>query len=328
MIPITRRSLMATALALTGALSLTAGGIVGASAAEKPKTVRITYVASPFNVPSIVMRAKGYLDEAFAPYGIKVESPEITSGAQQVQAIAAGEIDIASVLGGSSAILGKANGADVQVIAAYSRNPEAYAILAAKGGPQKVTDLKGKNVAGPKGTALNQLLAAALIKNGMTLADINYINMDLGAARAALLAGKVDAATLAGNNALAVEQAGGHVIVNGKGLFDPTTVIGVNGAFLKSHPDLVEAYLAAHRKALAFMAEEPEEALKLAAAEQKISLEDARRMNAWYDFTLKMSDADVANLAADQDFMVEAGMMKKKIDIKADLVAPIAFTQK
>jgi len=50
-------------------------------------------------------------------------------------------------------------------------------------------------------------------------------------------------------------------------------------------------------------------------------------MNAWYDFTLKMTDEDVANLAADQDFMVEAGMLKKKIDIKADLIAPIAFQQ-
>ncbi len=324
MIPTTRRSIITAALALAGAFSL-AGAAGVATAAEKPKTVRITYVASPFNVPSIVMRAKGYLDEAFAPFGITVESPEITSGAQQVQAIAAGEIDIASVLGGSSAILGKANGADVMVIAAYSRNPEAYGILAAKGGPASVADLKGKTVAGPKGTVLNQLLAAALKANGMTLADVDYINMDLGAARAALLAGKVDAATLAGNNALAVEQAGGHVIVNGKGLLNPTTVIGVRGAFLKEHPDLVDAYLAAHRKALDFMAKEPEEALKLAAEEQKISLEDARRMNAWYDFTLAMTDADVANLAADQDFMVEAGMLKKTIDVKAALIAPIAF---
>jgi len=247
----TRRTIMTAALALAAALPL-AGA---ATAAEKPKTVRITYVSSPFNVPSIVMRAKGYLDEAFAPFGIKVESPEITSGAQQVQAIAAGEVDIASVLGGSSAILGKANGADVKVIAAYSRNPEAYAILAAKGGPTSVAELKDKTVAGPKGTVLNQLLAAALAANGMTLNDVNYINMDLGAARAALLAGKVDAATLAGNNALAVEQAGGHVIVNGKGLFNPTTVIGVRGAFLEEHPDLVEAYLAAHRKALEFHGE-------------------------------------------------------------------------
>ncbi|MBP0587502.1 hypothetical protein, partial [Mycobacterium tuberculosis] len=72
----------------------------------------------------------------------------------------------------------------------------------------------------------------------------------------------------------------------------------------------------------------PEEALKLAAADQKISLDDARRTLGWYDFTLKMTDKDVANLSADQDFMIEAGMLKSRIDIGKDLIAPIAFTVK
>ncbi|MBB4040187.1 sulfonate transport system substrate-binding protein [Microvirga flocculans] len=309
-------------------LALVMGLAPQTRAADKPEVVRITYVSSPFNVPSIVMRAKGYLEEAFKPFGIRVESPEITSGAAQVQAIAAGEIQIASVLGGTSAILGKANGADVQVIAAYSRSPKAFGILARGDGPSSVADLKGKTVAGPKGTTLHQLLAAALAKAGLTLSDVNHVNMDLGAARAALLAGKVDAATLAGNNALAVEQAGGKIIANGDGIIAPTTVIGVRGEFLRNHPDLVEAYLAAHRKALDFMAENPDEALKLAAEEQKISLDDARRMMGWYDFSIRMTDKDVANLADEQAFMVSSGMLKKTIDIKADLIAPKAFELK
>lgn len=310
-------------LALAGlALALAAGP---AGAASKIETLRVTYVASPFNVPSIVMRAKGYLDEAFAPLGIKVESPEITSGAQQVQALAAGEIQIASVLGGASAILGAANGVDVKVIAAYARGPKAYAIYARADGPADVKALKGKTVAGPKGTVLHQLLAAALARNGMALADVGHVNMDLPSARAALLAGKVDAALLAGNNALAVEAAGGRTVATGDGLIEPTTVIGARGDLIKEHPEIVAAYIAAHRKALAFMKSNPDEALRLAADEQKISVEDARRMMGWYDFTLRMTDRDVANLGADQDFMVEAGMLKAKIDVRRDLIAPGAL---
>lgn len=295
------------------------------SAAEKLENIRITYVSSPFNVSSIVMRAKGFLDEEFKPLGIKIESPEITSGAQQVQALAAGEVQIASVLGGSSAILGSANGVDVKVIAAYSRSPKAFSILVGKDGVADIKALRGKTVAGPKGTTLHQLLAAALVKNGMTLADIQHVNMDLPAARAALLAGKVDAATLAGNNALAVEAAGGRILATGEGLIEPTTVIAVRGDLIKNHPEVVKAYLSAHRKALAFMKENPEEALKLAAAEQKISIEDARRMMGWYDFSIRMTDNDVANLSADQEFMVEAGMLKKKIDIRKDMIDASAF---
>lgn len=295
------------------------------ASAQALSTLRVTYVASPFNVPSIVMRAKGFLDEAVKPLGLTVESPEITSGAHQMQALAAGEVHIASVLGGSSAILGRANGIDVKVIAAYSRSPKAFMVLTRADGPADVKALKGRTVAGPKGTTLHQLLAAALAKNGMRLADVEHINMDLPAARAALLAGKVDAATLAGNNALAVEKAGGRALATGEGLIEPTTVIAVRGDLIDKRPDIVSAYLSAHRKALAFMKSHPDEALALAAAEQKIDLADARTMMTYYDFSLRFTDRDVANLAADQDFMVEAGMLKTKIDIARDLIAPSAF---
>lgn len=301
-----------------------------ALAADQPSSVRITYVASPFNVPSIVMREKGYLDEAFAAKGIKVESPEITSGAQQTQAVAAGEIDIASVLGGTSAILARANGVDLTIIAAYARSPKAYFLMTRADGPAALADLKGKKIAGPKGTVLNQLLVAALASQGLSLKDVEYINMDLPTARAALLSGQVDVATLAGANAVAVEKAGGKPLTSGEGLIKPTTVIAARTAFLNEHPDLVRAYFDAHHKALAFMKENPEEALAIAAKEQKISVEDARAQMPLYDFMPVMTDDDIANLAADQDFMIGAEMLQKDkaIDIKADLVAPSAFEVK
>lgn len=301
-----------------------------ALAADKPDTVRITYVSAPFNVPSIVMREKGYLDEVFAAHGIKVESPEITSGAQQTQAIAAGEIDIASVLGGTSAILAKANGVDLKVISAYARSPKAYFLMTQADGPAALSDLKGKKIAGPKGTVLNQLLVAALASQKLTLDDVEYINMDLPTARAALLSGQVDVATLAGNNAVMVEQAGGKILTSGDGFIKPTTLITARTQFLEEHPELVDAYFDAHRKALDFIAAHPEEALAIAAKEQKISVEEAAKQMPLYDFTPAMTDDDIANLSADQNFMVETGMMPKDnaIDIKADLVAPSAFSIK
>lgn len=298
-------------------------------ASDKPETVRITYVSSPFNVPSIVMREKGFLDEAFAAHNVKVESPEITSGAQQTQAIAAGAIDIASVLGGTSAILAKANGVDLKIIAAYARAPKAYFLMTQADGPANIADLKGKKIAGPKGTVLNQLLVSALASQNLTLDDVEYINMDLPAARAALIAGQVDVATLAGNNAVLVEQAGGKILTNGDGLIKPTTVISARADFIEQHPELVKAYFDAHYKALDFMAQHPDEALQIAADEQKISLDEAKKQMSLYDFSPVMTKDDIANLEADQSFMVEVGMLPKdsKIDIEADLIAPSAFSK-
>lgn len=309
-------------LALAAALTLS-----GFTARAEVKEMAVSYVTAPFNVPSIVMRKKGFLDEALAAQGVTLTNPEITSGAAQTQAIAAGELQIASVLGGTSAILAKANGADVTVIGAYARAPKAYFIMANAGGPTDIKSLKGKKVAGPKGTVLNQLLAAALASEGMSLDDIEYLNMDLPTARAALLAGQVDAATLAGANATQVEQAGGKAITDGEGLINPTNVIGSSKAFADANPALIKAYFQAHLKALEFMKSNEDEALAIAAEDQGISLEEARKQYALYDFDPVMTEADVANLAADQEFMIEAGMLEagSKIDIKKDLIAPSAF---
>lgn len=256
--------------------------------------------------------------------GIAVESPVITSGAAQFQAIAAGAIDIASVLGDTSAILGRANGVDLKVVSAFSRSPKVFCIMTRADGPASIEALRGRSVGGPKGTTLNQVLAAALASKGLRLADVNYLNMDLGAARAALLAGHVDAATLAGADALAVTAAGGRTLATADGLTSPMSVIAVRGVFLAEHPDLVERYLAAHRRALDFMRAEPERALAIASAEQKLTVEDAKVMWPWYDFSPAISAADIANLEACQQFLVQAGMLAKTIDIRADLLAPVA----
>jgi len=310
---------------LTAALAM--GLLASGVSFAKTTQAAVSYVTAPFNVPSIVMREKGYLDEAFAAHGVKLSHPEITSGAAQTQALAAGELQIASVLGGTSAILANANGADVVVMGAYARAPKAYFVMAAANGPADIKSLKGKKVAGPKGTVLNQLLVAALAAEKMTLDDIEYINMDLPTARAALLAGRVDAVTLAGANATQVEAAGGHIIVNGEGLIAPTTVIGTSRAFAKANPELLKAYFQAHLKALDFMREHPDEALAIAAKDQGISLDEARKQYALYDFDPKMTDTDVSNLDADQAFMMSAGMLEtsSKIDIRKDLILPSAF---
>jgi sulfonate transport system substrate-binding protein len=310
--------------------SVLAASTFSSAFASDPETLRVTYVTAPFNVPSIVEKHEGILEADFGAKGIKIERPEITSGAKQTEAIAADAIDVASVLGGASAILAKANGVDVRIIAVYSRSPKAFALMTRADGPTTLADLKGKKIAGPKGTTLHQLLAAALASTGLTINDVDYINMDLPTARAALLSGQIDVATLAGNNAIAVEKAGGKTLATGDGLIHPTTVIAASGKFIDAHPDLVGAYLAAHRKSLDFLAAKPDEALKIAADEQKISVEDAKAQLPLYDFTPTLTDADITNLEGDQIFMIDNGMLPKDraIDIRKDLVAPIAFSAK
>jgi sulfonate transport system substrate-binding protein len=61
-----------------------------------------------------------------------------------------------------------------------------------------VADLKGKTVAGPKGTLLHHLLFVALKKEGLKPADMTFVNMGIPQAQAALISGSIDAALIAG----------------------------------------------------------------------------------------------------------------------------------
>jgi ABC-type nitrate/sulfonate/bicarbonate transport system substrate-binding protein len=58
-----------------------------------------------------------------------------------------------------------------------SRAPKAFNVMAKNPAIKKIADLKSKTVAGQKGSALNHLLFVALKKEGLTPADIKYVNM-------------------------------------------------------------------------------------------------------------------------------------------------------
>ena len=52
--------------------------------------------------------------------GIEVDYAELTSGADQTQALASGDVQVLYAVGGTSVILSAANGADIKVLNMYS----------------------------------------------------------------------------------------------------------------------------------------------------------------------------------------------------------------
>ena len=214
-----------------------------APAAAKPGAITITYVKAPLNVPSILEKKLASFDKEFAKDNIKVSYPEITVGSKQTEALAAGSLDFAHCLGGTSAILAAANGVDLKIIGMYSRAPKAFVVLVKDSAIRNVADLKGKKIAGPKGTILHQLILAALAKNGLRPDDIQFVSMDLPSSAAALMNGSVDAALSAGPDAIRAEKAGARILTNGEGLVEASIVTAVRGDFLMKQPELVKRFL-------------------------------------------------------------------------------------
>ncbi len=283
--------------------------------APKPSTLRITYVKAPLNIPSIVEKKQQLFEKEFGKDNIKIEYPEITSGAKQTEALAAGSLEFLNALGGTSAILAAANGVDVKVIGVYSRAPKAFTILAMNPEIKSAADLKGKKVAGPKGTILHQVLLSALEQNGLSSNDVAFANMDLPQAVSALVAGHVDAALVAGPAVLKAAEAGARVIATGEGLVDGIIVIAASDKFIKAQPDLVNRFLAVHNASLKVIKDNPEEAYRLTAEETGLTLDQVKAMAGWYDFDPTIRPADIKELEKTQDFLIASKLLDKKIDI-------------
>ena len=287
-----------------------------APAASKPDAINITYVKAPLNVPSILEKKLASFEKEFGKDNIKVSYPEITVGSKQTEALAAGSLDFAHCLGGTSAILAAANGVDLKIISMYSRAPKAFVVLVKGTAIQNIADLKGKKVAGPKGTILHQLILAALAKNGLRPDDIQFVSMDLPSSAAALMNGSVDAALSAGPDAIRAEKAGARILTNGEGLVEATIVTAVRGDFLKKHPELVKRFLTVHQAAVAHIKANPDESVQLTAAETGLPPETVRQMLPWYDFDPTIKPSDIEELKRTQEFLIQNGMLKKSIEIE------------
>ncbi len=285
-----------------------------ASQAEDLKTINVSYVKSPFNLQIMIMKATGMLEREFAEDNIKINWVEINSGAKQSQAMAAGSLDIASVINTTSVLLANAGGNPVKIIGGVSRPSETFAIVVGADGPQTVADLKGRTVAGPKGTVLHQMLVAALTREGLKETDVKFVYMDLPKARTALLAGQVDAALLAASLVIKSEEAGARVLTTAKGLVTPILVSATSKRFYTEHPDLVARYLKVFRQAMVFIKADPEKAIAIGAEEHGISMKDARTLYNWAGFTTHLTAADIESMKKDVSFLEDNDMIKDVID--------------
>ncbi len=286
--------------------------------------INIAYVKSPFNLQNIVMKQHQLLEKEFKKDGIKVNWFSINSGAQQAQAMAAGALDVSAVMNTASLLM--ANGADnrVYIATGVARPTQVFAIVGKPGQQMKIEDLKGKKVAGPKGTVLHQVLVAALQSKGLKASDVELIQMDIPKAHAALLGGHVDAALLAAGNIIQANAANAKTITTAQGYTDPLLVMAVSEKFAKENPQLLERIVKVHRSTTKWVEQNQDKAIAMGAKEQGISLEDARKLAQWSHYFDVLTPKDLQSLANDQNFLFENNMMTKKVDTKS-LVLPMAM---
>lgn len=296
------------------ALMLTAGCFTAFADGLSTDSLTATYVTSPLNIPSIIEKENGIFAKTL---GIPVEYAEITSGADQTQALASGDVQLLYAVGGTSVILSAANGADIKVLNMYSRAPKAFCLYSRDDSLTSPESLRGKIIAGPAGTNLHELLVAYLNTAGMSIEDVNYVSMSIPDAKAALDGGSADVAMLGGAAAYNAGKAGYHLITNGDGLIQAIIAVAVTQEYYDAHSDVIAKIIEAEEAIMAKIDADPEASYATAGDYLDLDVDAVKEMADYYDFSLEISEEDIAGFQKTADFMYASEMIEEPFDVSA-----------
>ena len=176
-------------------------------------------VGDQANIAKTLLETSGQLSDV--PY--QIEWATFASGPPLLEAMNADEVDIGGV-GNVPPIFAQAAGQEIAIVGASTASaPGSYneAIVAPAGSDlDSVDDLRGKKVAFAQGSSSHYLVLAALDSAGLTLDDIEVVNLTPVDGLAALGSGDLDAwAIWDPFLSLAVSQ-GAETVVTSEGLTD------------------------------------------------------------------------------------------------------------
>jgi sulfonate transport system substrate-binding protein len=237
-------------LALTASASLAAAVPRTARAASLDR-IGVDYAY--YNPPSLVLKQKGWLEEAFAKQGTAVDWV-LSLGSNKANGfLAAGAVQFGSTAG-SAAFLARANGTPIKTVFLYSR-PEWTALVVGKDSPlRSLSDLRGKKIAATRGTDPWFFLLRSLRTVGLEQSDVTIVDLQHPDGRAALERGEVDAwAGLDPHMAASQLDAGSRLLYRNVA-FNTFGALNVREDFLASHGDVVSTVLRVYERARAYAA--------------------------------------------------------------------------
>lgn len=197
---------------------------------------------------------------------------------------------------------------------------------------QSVQDLAGKKVGVKVGATSYVFLLSVLKDAGMSVDDINVVDMNPGEAGTAFVAGQLDAAvTWEPFLSKATEREGGHVVISSKdapGLIVDS--LALRRDWVEANPEAVTGLIKAYNEAYDFWKSNPDESWPIMAKSQGISVEDYKAAAKGVTFYSPDEIASFMNAPVDQtgiqkltsyinDFWVQEGVIPAAIDPAASI---------
>ena len=284
------------------------------AAEASDREMRIAFWKLPLNLPAIAAIENSTYEKAFEGE-YKVEYINLPSGPKQVQAMAAGELDIAEGLGAAAVIVGIANGVDITIIGANSRSPEAFAVVVKNSKVKEISDLRGKKIAGLRGSVVHQLFVELLYKEGLTEKDVEFFPMPLSAAASALIAERVDVALLAGIEIVRAEKGGCRVLWDGKGIVEGLSLIAARREFAEKNRAAIKKYLEAREGIRIDAVNSPRKIIPLLKKETGLTEKEIIKILPKFNYDAEISENDILELKKTAEYLKRENIIKSIPDI-------------
>ncbi|MBB3607651.1 aliphatic sulfonate ABC transporter substrate-binding protein [Rhizobium sp. BK602] len=185
-------------------------------------------------------KRKGSLEKRLADRGISVEWSEFTSGPPLLEALGAGALDFGGT-GDVPPLFAQAANGNLLYVGQYSGSPEGSAILVRKDSPiQTLADLKGKKLAFKRGSSAHNVAVKALRKGGLTVDDVQALDLAPPDASAAFKTGAIDAWSI-WDPYLAIAEADPdtRILATARGLLDSYSYFLGNADFTKDNAQVI-----------------------------------------------------------------------------------------
>lgn len=276
-----------------------------------------------------VLERQGTLDKRLASLGFKVEWPEFAAGPQQLEALNANGLDIASTAE-SPPVFSQAAGAPLVYLATTAPNGKAISLLVPVNSPIKsVTDLKGKKVAFQKASIGHYLLVKALEGAGLKLTDVESVFLAPPDANVAFSQGKVDAWFIWDPFVTRSEQKKvGRVLVDGEKLRDTANFYSTSRQFYQAHPEVIKAFLEELQKAELWAKDHPQEMAQLLAPVTQLDVPTLEIMHQKYEYGLRPITQQVITKQQEvADKWYSLGQIPKKVNVRDGFLTPEEYAK-
>ena len=298
------------------ALGLLTGLLPRPVLAAEAKEVRIALQPTPNYGPAFVVKAKGWLEESLKPLGVTVSWSSFPSGPPMNEALAAGNQDI-GFMGDTPAIIARSAGQDTRIVGLSATGPKALAVIVPQHSPiTSPGELKGKKVAVVKGSYAHHLLVLVLKSAGLTVSDIELINLPHADIPVALDNGEIDAGCVWEPLVTRLTDGGpDRVLADGTGRKLGILVIVARNGFAEKNPDVIAAFLQTLKRGQQFIREHPEEAAGLISKEVNLPPVQLVKVLANLDFDPSIKPQTIEELTNVEAFLRTSGIIKNPVEI-------------